>query len=387
MQVKQIQDLVNDITREKLGEEALLTDDLSNVVDVGDTIANRMGVENFARVLPDHIGRMIISNREYDEADGPDIYMDGWEWGSIMEKIKTNSLPVAEEDEMWELEDGTSYDPNIFTKPDVSAKFYNKYDAFKITYPSVATSRLKSAFDSPSQLNAFMSMIHNNVSNSLKVKLKGLKLATISNMIGETIYNEYSSGVYSGSSGIRAINLLYEYNLSSGESLTAATAVTDPDFIRYACYRMGLVEKRMRDMSTLFNVNGYPKFTSRDKLNAVLLAEFSSAATVFLQSDTFHKELVALPKAREVSYWQGSGTSYGFSDTSKVKITTTGNHTITAGGILGCIYDREALGVTCIDQKVTSQYNGAVDITNSWMHYKAGYFNDFDENFVVFFVA
>lgn len=384
MQVNQIYQIMNSVTGEILGESAILAEDLSNIVDIGTAIFNASAVDNYVRSLVNHIGRVIFVNRPYS-GNVPSVLMDGWEYGSVLEKIHAE-LPDATENESWELTDGASYDPNIFYKPVVAAKFFNKRVTFEIPM-SFTERQVKESFSNAEQLNGFLSMLYNAVDKSMTVKVDALVMRTINNMIGETLNADFAGGVYSGGSGVKAVNLLYLYNQRYGTSLTAANAITEPDFIRFASYEMGVYMSRMSKISTLFNIGGKDRFTPADMLHVVMLADFKKAANVFLQSDVFHDSFTELPNADVVPYWQGSGTGYGFADISAVKITTASGATIDAGGILGVMFDRDALGVTNLDRRVTTNYNPKAEFYNNWYKFDAGYFNDTNENFVVFFVA
>ena len=384
MEVKQIYALVNSATGEILGESALLKEDLSNVVDVGTAVFNASAVDAYVKSLVNHIGKVIFVNRPYS-GNTPSILMDGWEFGSVLEKISAR-LPDATENESWELEANASYDPNIFYKPEVSAKFFNKKVTFEVPM-SFTEMQVKQSFSSAAQLNGFLSMLYNAVEKAMTVKIDSLIMRTINNMIGETVYADYGAANLNSKSGIKAVNLLYLYNQQYSENLTAANALTDPDFIRYAAYIMGLYKSRLSKISTLFNIGGEDRFTPPEMLHFVMLADFRKAADVFLQSGTFNEEFTRLPKAEEVPYWQGSGTGYAFTDTGKVYITTASGHDETVTGILGVMFDRDALGVTNLDRRVTTNYNPKAEFYTNWYKFDAGYFNDTNENFVVFFVA
>lgn len=384
MTVQQIYELMNAVTHEIIGDSAIISEDLSNVVDIGTEIFNANAVDNYVRSLVNHIGRVIFVNRPYT-GNVPSVLMDGWEYGSVLEKI-TADLPDATENESWELTDGASYDPNIFYKPTVSAKFFNKRVTFEIPM-SFTERQVKESFSNATQLNGFLSMLYNAVDKAMTVKVDALVMRTINNMIGETIYADYGANSLSTSSGVKAINLLYLYNQRYNKSLTASNALTDPDFIRFAAFEMGVMTSRLSKISTLFNIGGKDRFTPSDMLHVVMLSDFRKAAGVFLQSDTFHDTLVALPNSEEVPYWQGSGTGYGFSDITNVKITTAGGHSINVTGVLGVMFDRDALGVTNLDRRVTTNYNPKAEFYSNWYKFDAGYFNDTNENFIVFFVA
>lgn len=382
MQVKQVYTLLNDVVKETMGETAVVNEDLSGVVELGDTIANSIGYDKYVKSLVNHIGRVIFVNRKYN-GGAPSVLMDGWEFGSILEKISAD-LPESQENESWELQDGASYDQDIFYKPKVEAKFFNKLVTFEIPC-SFTEKQVKQSFSNAEQLNAFLSMLYNEIDKAMTVNIDNLIMRTINSMIYETVYDEYGSGVHTGGSGIRAVNLLYEYNQANGTSLTADQAILTPEFIRFASYRMKLYADRLAKISRLFNVGGKARFTPREMLHIVLLSEFDSSASVYLQSDTFHDELVKLPVAETVAYWQGSGTTYALSDTGTVDITKDGT-TVKTKGILGVMFDRDALGVCNRDRRVTTHYNAKAEFYNNYYKFDAEFFNDLNENFVVFFM-
>ena len=387
MTVNQVYEILNTITREMLGDSIIVNEDLSNIVDVGRAFENAGSLDNYVRKLNDHIGKMVFVDRVYS-GRAPSVLMDGWEYGSILEKVR-GDLPDATENETWELQDGASYDPNIFTRPAVSVKFFNDRVTFEVPV-SFTERQVKSAFSSAVQMNAFMSMIRTNVENSLTVKMDSLIMRTINAGIGETLYSEFPGGAYSGASGVRAVNLLYLYNQRFTQNLTAAKAITDPAFIRFASYMIKNYVRRMQDMSRLFNIGETAKFTPADRMHVVMLDEFKNAADVYLYDglNQFNTENIRLPGSMEtVSYWQGSGLAYGFADTSAINVKTPSGHTVSVGGIIGVIFDRDTLGVTNVDRRVTTNYNAKAEFFNEWHKRDAGYFLDLDENFVVFFVA
>lgn len=385
MEMNQIYEAVNAATAAAIGETAVLQENLSNIVDIGDEIFNANSVDKYVRKLVDHIGKVVFVNRKYQGAV-PSVLRDGWEYGAVLEKI-SSEMPEATENESWELENGASYDPNIFTKPDVSAKFFNKRTTFEIPL-SFTEMQVRGSFSTASQMNGFLSMLFNGVENSATVKNSELIMRTIDNMIGETFYAYNSSGVYTGAGDNRCVNLLALYNAKHpSATLTAAEAYTNPEFIRFASYTMGVYQKRLTRMSRLFNIGGRERFTIPDRLHFVLLTDFAQAANVYLQSDTFHEQFTALPKAEEVPYWQGSGTGYAFSDISKINIVTSSNHTVEASGILGVMFDHDSLGVCNVERRVTTNWNPKAEFFNNWYKFDTGFFNDYNENFIVFYVA
>lgn len=382
MEVKQIYEFVNETVKEVLGDEALVQEDLSNIVDIGNSVFDGNAFDKYVRSLVNHIGRVIFVNRKYN-GSAPSVLMDGWEYGSILQKI-SSEMPEAEENESWELIDGASYDPNIFRKPVAEQKFFNKKTTFEIDR-SITEKQVKQSFSSAEQLNGFISMLYNEVDKAMTVMTDNLIMRTINNFTGETLHNAFPTGTYTGTH-IRAVNLLAEYNTQYGTQLTKDKCMVDPAFIRFAAYRMGLYKDRLARISTLFNVGGAQRFTPNDMLHFVTLSDFNTAANIFLQSDVYHNDYVRLPKSETVPFWQGSGTDYSFSNVSAINVKTTSGDTVSIDGVLGVMFDRDALGVANFERRITTNYNPKAEFTNYFYKQDAQYFNDLNENFVVFFV-
>lgn len=384
MKITQVHELVNSITSEILGESGIIQEDLSNVVDVGTQIFDANAVDAYVRKLVNQVGKMIFVNRTYSGIV-PSVLMDGWEYGSVVEKIRAE-LPEATENESWQLQNGTSYDPNVFYQPKVEVKFFNSKVTFEVPV-SIAEKQVKQSFQNGEQLNSFVSMIYNEVDKSMTIKTDELIMRTIDNFIAETIHSAYNVEGLNTKSTTNAVNLLKLYNDKFGTSLTASECITNPEFIRFASYTMGIYQNRLGRISRLFNIEKKARFTPADKLHIILLNDFVKSADAYLQSDTYHKELVKLPNASVVPYWQGSGENYSFEDISKINIKDASGDTVEVTGILGVMFDHEALGVANLDRRVTTNYNPKAEFFTNWYKFDAGYFNAFDENFVVFFVA
>ena len=391
MEVKQIYAIVNSVSSEVLGKTDIVKDDLTGIVDLGTEIFNQGAVDNYVKSLVNHIGKVVFVNRPYS-GKVPSVLMDAWEFGSVMEKISAD-IPAAEENETWSLTDGHEYKQDVFHKPVVTAKFFNSKVTFEVPV-SITERQVKESFSSAEQLNGFLSMIYNAVDKSMTIKTDALIMRTINNMVGETLKADAAkftpSGKalnYASASTVRCVNLLFLYNQANKTTLTAAEAILNPDFIRYASYQMGLYADRLQSISSLFNIGGKDRFTPKDALHVVLLSDFAKAAQTFLYSDTKNMEQVLLPNAETVASWQGSGQDYGFAHTSAINIKTASGTDVNISGVLGVMFDRDALGVCNTDKRVTTNYNAKAEFFNNWYKFDASYFNDTNENFVVFFVA
>lgn len=403
MQVTQLYTLINNVTKEILGDTAVVKEDLSNVVDIGKSIFDQTSVDNYVKKLVNHIGKVVFQNRAY--AGGvPSVIMDAWEFGSVLQKVSM-ALPEASENESWKLVDGQEYKQDVFTAPKVEAKFYNSKVTFEIPM-SFTELQVKESFSSREQLNGFVSMITTSVENSMTVKLDALIMRAINNMTGETLVAGIGSGAvgaktldFSKTSG-RAINLLKLYNdqAVAADKVTVANALTNYKFIKFATYTMGIVADRMSKISKLFNVGGKERFTPADMRRCVLLSDFSKAAVTYLQADIQSPEMVALPAHDPVPYWQGSGTDYALSSTGIIDIKTASGENVKVpaegagagkknAAILGVMFDRDAVGVANLDRRTTTAYNAKAEFYNNWYKMDAGYYNDLNENFVVFFIG
>ena len=408
MNVKQIYQIINSVSSEVLGKTDIVQEDLTGIVDLGTEVFNQNAVDNYVKSLVNHIGKVIFVNRPY-AGKVPSVLMDTWEFGSVLEKISAD-VPEAEENDTWNLTDGQSYDQDVFHKPTVTAKFFNSKVTFEVPV-SITERQVKESFSNAAQLNGFISMIYAAVEKSMTIKADALIMRTINNMVSETVLadavafggtkDNLTNADLSSASTTRCVNLLKLYNdkyfpatpaTGGGEptpnpnALTAAKAITDPDFIRFASYVMGTYADRLQSISTVFNVGGKERFTPKDMLHVVLLSDFAKAAQTYLYSDTFNRGDVLLPQAETVPFWQGSGKNYDFASTGHIKVKESGGKDVEITGVLGVMFDRDALGVCNLDRRVTTNYNAKAEFFNNYYKFDAGYFNDTNENFVVFFI-
>ena len=378
MKVTQIKDLVNSSLKEINGSSVLLKEDLSNVVDIGKDLLNNDDIDNFVKKLVDRVGKTVFNDRLY-QGSAPSVLMDAWEYGSVVEKIDAD-LPKVEENDSWKLEDGKSYDQDIFYQPKVSAKFFNSKTTFDIPM-SFTKTQVESAFSSPTELNSFISMLMVKTQNAMTVNLDSLIMKTI---------NNFTANVINAKKGMQVVNLLDLYNKTAQTKATVDNALTSPDFIKFANLMINTYRDRLTKMSTLFNQAGLNKFTPVDNQHLVILSDLASASKVYLESDTYNQDNVKITNYDTVPYWQGSGTTYNFKDTSKIDIAIkdgTQTKEVIQTGILGVLFDTSALGVSCQNPRTTTAVNARAEFYTNFNKYDAMYYNDLNENFVVFMIA
>ena len=378
MKVTQIHEIMNTVTSEVLGKNNVVAEDLSNIVDVGKEIIDSDKVDNYVNKLVHHIGKVEFTNQKYS-GNAKSVLMDSWEYGSILQRIDAE-LPTAYENDTWNLVDGQSYDPNVFYQPKVMSQFFDNKVTFEIPI-SFAEKQVKDSFSNKNQLNGFLSMLTNQVDTSMTIKLDSLIMRTINNYIGNVLDKDNSN---------TSINLLKLYNEKSGETLTVKNCLTDSGFLRFANFIINTYVDRISRISTLFNIGGKERFTNAENKHLILLTDFVKSSDVFLQADIKHNELTGVNNFDTVPYWQGSGNNFTFEDISSINVkvnngTKTGKD-VKKSGIIGVLFDRYSLGVTNLDKRVTTNYNPKAEFYTNFYKSDSGYFNDFNQNFIVFYV-
>ena len=397
MKVEQVYSIVNDLSAQYIGEDAITVENNDTLVDVGSKVINLDNLDKYVNSLIDQIGKVMFVNRVYS-TKVPSLHMEGWEYGAIMEKIEYDGLPEAETNQSWNLTDGESYDPNVFTQPKVTARFFSKKNTYDIPM-SFAERQVKTAFQSASQLNSFFSMIENAIRKSMTVKMDELALNALN------IRMCASMKYYSGAATPQWIKLA---TLAAAAGVINEVPATfaekekllySPEFIRFASMTMKRIAERMQRLSVQFNTGHVIRFTPTEQLKLILHSDFVSAAGAYLQSDTFHDEFVALPQADTVPFWVAPGQSYAFEDTSTILtnnpylIDTSDDYKVkqanpavsaTYKGVIGVMFDSYAVAVCNMDRRVTSNYNGRAEFYNNWYKFDAGYFTDLNENMVIF---
>lgn len=389
MKFEQIYQVVNEMANEITGKSDLVKEDLSNITDIGKEIFDNTDTENFAKKLIDHIGKVVFVTRQYT-GKVPSMLRDSWEYGSVLEKIRCE-LPTATANDTWQLEDGQTYNQDVFTSPKVSAKFFNRATTFEIPM-SYADRQCKSAFDNLTQLNAFFSMIETYVKNAMTVRTEALIMSNIRFAMGYTVNHIFGDETdYSTRTDAVVRNLRAEYNNLHGTSLTMETCLDDYEFMQYVARELDLQKGYMSQFTTLYNNGAKETFTPADKLNFVLLDCVNSALKSKLYSNTYHDEWVKLDGFSTVPSWQGLGkTRPTLATVSKIMVKSTqedATFDIEMNGIIGFMADMDGLMVACENDRVTNHYNGKAEFTNNWYKRDARYLYDPNENFVIFTIA
>ena len=375
--VKQIYSILNDVANQSLGSQAIAVVDTQSFISLGDKVLKSdTDTENFLNKLTDRIAKTVYSVRNYTGIN-KNLMREPFDYGVIVQKIHVE-MPEAKENNAWKIgEQGytPTYAPVI--KPTVSQKLFNKLSTWEIDV-TIPDFMLKTAFLNESSMATFIDAIFTAMNNAMVMCADNNANLIRANFIGNKIHSAKPT---------QAINLLTQYNTLTNANLTVASCLRDVDFLKWATMQISLWTKRMRVMSKLFNEDSNSKFTSGDYLVLDVLQDFASSTATFLQSDTYHKELVALPMYNEVPYWQGSGTSFAFEDTSKISVKIDGTNEVTQGGIIAVAYDYNAIGTTINEPRSTTERNNKDEYTNYYNKATIGCFNDLGENGIVFYIA
>lgn len=374
MNVTQMSTILNELVNQKLGENEIAAIDLTNVVGMGTALGEAIGYDNLVKAIADKVGYTILVNREYTSVF-PDIHLRDYEYGSILEKIRVD-LPDSTANATWGLNRGDTPNQFEFQPPTVTAKYWNQKNTFSIWY-SYSNVQLKEAFQNETTLLAFFSAIENAIRQAITIREEANTSIAICNF-----------ALTKSKRNNACVNLLEVYNTETNASLTLANCRRDKEFLRFCAKTIMLYKKRLNSMSTLFNVDGVKTFTPDDHMRFVMLDEFNKDMEIYLESDTFHNEMVALSGFETVPYWQGTGTNYSFADISQMNMKLDGDEQATVlNNVVGVIFDIEAVNINNTNYRVTSAYNAKGEFFNYFHKYDYMLFNDFAENGVIFYLA
>lgn len=367
MNTTQIYQLVNEVNSQAFGESALAVADTAGLISLGNVVlTSTANTESFLNALVQRIGRTIISFRAYRNKLG-DMVRDDFEMGAILQKIRVR-MPDAVADPAYNLTDGQSVDPWTVYKPDATQKLFVTRSPYMFAV-TIAREQLKEAFLSESAMGAFISAVFGQIRNAMEVSLENLGRLAISNMIAEAAAGQ-------------EIKLVTEYNTETraDPTVTAATALFNPDFLRYAVARIKSVSDYLTDMNALYNDGSIETFTPREYQRLKVLSNFERKLETVVQYSAFNEEMVRLDAFDMVNYWQAAGTRGSIT----IKRASDGTE-VTKANIMAVLFDRDALGMYRTDEDVlTTPVNAKGMYYNTFYHLKQLWFNDPSENFVYF---
>lgn len=378
--VTQLYTVLNAVAAQALGTAAVTVTDTTSMVALGDAVlSSATNKDAFVNVLMDRIGRTIVSMRAYEVAENNPLIRKPFDYGCVLQKIYVD-LEDAGPNNEWNI-GSNEYVPSFAPvyKPDVRQKLFDRISSWEYDW-TVPDQILRTAFISAQDMQAFISAQAQAMDTSLKKSLENA-----GNLVRAT-----GAAYHIENNGATAINLLAEFNGDSASPLLAADALQNEDFLKYAALRISNVVKYMRYLSRVWNLEAYARHTDSEYAVLTLLQDFDAAETMNLQSGVFHDELVKLPNYNVVPYWQGAGTSYAFSDTSKIAVKIkdgAGTKDVVQTGVLAIVHDVEALGTTVYEIEQSTERNNKDRYTDYFAHANIGYFFDPSENMAVFYIA
>ena len=386
--IKQIANIVNDAVADALGENASATQlNTTDLVSLGKAIEDYDVYEGFFKSLANRIVRTVYFVRNY-ETDDRHILRDEHEYGAFVQKVYYE-MPDAVDNPTYNYDAQTGnfsqlspYDVN--TTVGVSALVYGDQGTWSIEIIR-PVEQIKTAFLSDAAMLSFIDGIYVYVDNAFKKELE----VTISMAANTGIANAHANGL--------SRNLLAEYNTAHpSATITTATALQNLDFLKFATMEIMRTIDNMKKFSTVFNVMGYETFTPSDKMVVEMLSHFARACDMYLQADTFHNDLVALPNYDKVAFWQTSGDNFDFADTSSINIKNTGitgtEHDVTGGevemtGVIAFIHDIEYVAAYFGERHAWELFNPRSDVIIHGEKARKGFAVDSHANGVVFYIA
>ena len=368
MDTTNIYSVVNSVTAQSMGG-ALAAYDAEGLISLGNAIlSSTTNTEGWLNALLQRIGRTVISTRSYRNKLG-DLVIDSFRYGALLQKISFG-LPSAETDQMYDIEDGDSVDMYKVSKPAVTQKLFYTRAPYQF-HISTQYPLLEEAFLSEEAMAAFIGGCMNSVRNMLELSAEDLGRATISNMIAEL-----------SDKTTRVVNLVTLYNTAANPAadLTAATAVFDPDFLRFAIRTINTYSKKFTDMGKIYNDGTVPRFTPFEEQKLYLITDFDESIRTVVQYSAFNEEMVRINAFNTLNFWQ-TPTGPMSINVERASDGTAKNLT----NIVGIMFDRDALGTYRKDERVfTTPLNAAGAYYNTYWHLKELWFNDLSENAVYF---
>lgn len=392
MEVKQIATILNQsIVPQATGEnDVSLNDDLSNIVEVGKQVDQYLAVgsnmDNAVKKIIDKVGKTINWTRPYIGM-APNIIRDSWEFGSILEKNRASLVDYAE-NPTWGLQNGTDYLDGKYYMPDVDSTLYNKKTTFEVNM-SFAEKQFKEAVHSAQGVASFFGMIESRIGDSMTVALDALAMRVICNFAIEHFKRD----------GKGVVNLLALYNTAYSQSLTAAAALTDKSFLRFACMQLMLWKSRIRGIGQQFNLEAFDTHTPYEDQMLILHSDFAAGVKVYLESDTFHNDLLKFGEYQEVPYWQSS-KGYTMANTMAIggapasgpwsfvyEGETINQNRASCAYVIGMLLDKDAVAICCEDSRVTTQYVPKGEFFTNFYKRDAEFLNDLSMNGIIFTLA
>ena len=359
----------------------IVKEDLSNVVDVGTAIYNSNWVDSFVKSMILQIGRWIFVNRAHRRWT-PDITREGSEFGHVLAKTRTKRF-LAKPNPTMHMNAGDTPNQFQFNPPTVK----NKYFVQKVDWQlecSFAERQVQGAFKSAEEMARFFGMIQDQLQKDMDQQIDDLTMRGINGFLAEKLYRK--SGV---------IEVLTSFNQATGSNLTLATMTQSEDWNRYTAYKILQTKKRMLPATNIFNCQteaGYETSTPPEYMRFVLHSDVAESINVYLNAVTFHNDFNDIGSYDSIPMWQTPGTEFQREATTRINIDLPSNIdreesaavTIDRIGIIGLMFDVDAIVINNQNERVTSAYNAQGEFYNNFYKIDTMIYIDLDENGAVF---
>lgn len=381
MKVNQIYSIINAINKDMWGSTATSVKDLSGLISLGKSLEiDENATDSYLNRLVDRIGKTVIRTLDL-ELDFPNLFMNSFEFGAIMQKITVNPFDaIANSD--WQI-GNNGFKPTFadIHKPSVTVKYFQDSTtwSYVVTIPETI---FFTAFTSESMMNNFIDAIMKALSDSMIMSINNMSRMAIANFVGEKL--KAANGI---------VNLLTLYNATVETPITADEARYNKDFMKFA----GMVIRNyigyLEEPSTMYNVDGTLRTTKRDNMHVLMLRDFASAYTTMYSADTFNEELTRLPMYTEVNHWQGANGGNGtptYENNSTINIIPSSENgednpvEINYSGVVCVLADRQSIAVGINKRRVGKFVNNIDDYVNTKTSATIQWINDLSENGIIF---
>ena len=374
----QIYTMVNDATAQMYGSEAITVKDTSSLVSLGEKVlSSETDKDVFFKTLVDRIARTIVAIREFETKERS-VKRDAVNWGLFVQKISYKKKTAVENPSY----DFTTQENPFDVKPstEIIQKIFGENIGVWSYEDVIPYDQMFTAFNSAAEMGAVIAGIYTNINNEYTMAKAALENLAVDTLI---------AGVIKKGKATQKRNVLAEFNTANGTSLTAPQALKNADFIKYVNREIYTTIGFMQEANELYNLENIIRQTPKDKLVVEILGMYASASAVYLEADTYHNELVKLPRYEEVNYWQGMGTEASFEDVSTIKIKNTGidAEEISQSGIIACIHDYDAVASFVDKPEVGFMPNPRQRCLNVFYQAARNYGVDLSEKCVVFYMA
>ena len=383
--IKQKYAVVNDAIADALGKNASIsTLNTTDLVSLGKSLANMNLLEGWYAAMANRIVKTVYFVRVYGQRQRS-VLRDEHEYGAFVQKVYYKAPDFTANPEYGipqaPVSPATEYTYNQSSPYDVSAVV--EVSASVFGGQGTLALEFRTAFISEAEMIRFIDGLYVAADQRIKLAEEELTDLAVNTAIAYDVDNN------------KVRNLLTEFNAllpEDADPLTAAQAVRDADFLRYACMEIGQTIDYMGEMSTIFNVEGYETFTDRENMVVEVLSYFARSMEVFLQADTFHDSLVSLPRYESVPRWQRlkNSVAQDFASLSAIKIQNSAinsGNALTVNGVVAFVHDIEHVAAYFGHRRTWEKYNERDDVYIHGDTMRKGYAVDGHANGVVFIVA